>query len=199
MVTIGLDLSMRILPMYFQLQNMRCPCIAIWFNLLIHRTIIGLWEIHYGKQPCRRSMTHSYKTSLGIWFHVHQKGIFLGVAGSIGSRGTRPDRLPKDFIRSINISTSSQRLSMSRSFRLCGIILQWRPKLPSRYHFLLLIHYLLRGGFVPTWFSLFAHFYSMFISFILHEYLKWPSSRDSFFTPQWCSGGVLEKFLFSTH
>jgi hypothetical protein len=61
---------------------------------------------------------------LGIWFHFHQKGIFSGADGSTGSRGTRPDRLPKDFIRSINISTSSRRLSVSRSFRLCGIVLQ---------------------------------------------------------------------------
>jgi hypothetical protein len=98
---------MRSLLMYFHLQNLRCPCIAIWFNLLIHITTIGLWEIHYGKKPCRRSMTHSYRIRLGIWFHFHQKGIFSGADGSTGSRGTRPDRFPKDFIRSINISTSS--------------------------------------------------------------------------------------------
>jgi hypothetical protein len=150
---------------------------------LIYRTTIGLWEIHYGKKPCRRSMTHSYRTKLGIWFHFHQKGIFLGAYGSTRSRGTRLERFPKDFIRSINISTSSRRLSVSRSFRLCRIILQWRTQLPSSYHFILLIHYLLRGGFVPMWFSLFPHFYSVFISCIVHEYLIWPSSRDSFFTP----------------
>ena len=136
---------MRILLMYFQLQNLRWPCIAIWFNLLIHRPTIGLWEIHYCKQPCRRSMTHSYRIRLRIWFHFQQKGIFSGADGSTGSRGTRLDRLPKDFIRSINISTSSRRLSMSRSFRICGIVLQCRTHLPSNCHFLLSIHYLLRG------------------------------------------------------
>jgi hypothetical protein len=52
-------------------------------------------------------MTHSYITRLGIWFHFHHKGIFLGADGSTGSRGTRPDRFPKDIIRSINISTYS--------------------------------------------------------------------------------------------
>jgi hypothetical protein len=98
---------MRSLLMYFHVQNLRCPYIVIWFNLLIHKTTIGLWEIHYGKEPCIRSMNHSYKTRLGIWFHFHQKGTFSGVDGSIGSRGTRPNRLPKDFIISINISTSS--------------------------------------------------------------------------------------------
>jgi hypothetical protein len=39
------------------------------------------------------------------------------------------------------------------------------------------------GGFVPMWFSLFPHFYSVFISYIVHEYLIWPSRWDSFFTP----------------
>jgi hypothetical protein len=101
------DLIMRSLLMYFHLQNLRCPCIAIWFNPLIYRTTIRLWEIHYGKKPCKRSMTHSYRTRLGIWFHFHQKGIFSSPDGSIGSRGTRFGRFPKDFIRSINISTSS--------------------------------------------------------------------------------------------
>jgi hypothetical protein len=52
-------------------------------------------------------MTHSYRTKLGIWFHFHQKGKFLGAYGPIGSRGTRLDMLPKEFMRSINISTSS--------------------------------------------------------------------------------------------
>jgi hypothetical protein len=50
-------------------------------------------------------------------------------------------------------------------------------------HFLLLIHFPLRGDFVPTSFSLFPHFFTVFISCIVHEYLKWPSSQDSFFTP----------------
>jgi hypothetical protein len=36
----------------------------------------------------------------------------------------KPDELPKDFLISIKISTSSRRLSMSRSFKLCGIVLE---------------------------------------------------------------------------
>jgi hypothetical protein len=60
---------------------------------------------------------------MGIWFHFNQKGISSSADASMGSRGTRLDRLPKDFIKSINISTSSQRLSVRRSFILCGIVL----------------------------------------------------------------------------
>jgi hypothetical protein len=90
---------------------------------MIQKNTIRLWDIHYGKQPCRRSMTHSYRTRLGIWFHVHQKGIFSGGYRSIGTRGTRLNKFPKDFIISIKIYTSSQRISVRRSFKLCGIIL----------------------------------------------------------------------------
>jgi hypothetical protein len=49
----GLDLSMWILLMYFELLNQRCPCIVIWFNIIIHIPTLRLLEIHYGKQPCR--------------------------------------------------------------------------------------------------------------------------------------------------
>jgi hypothetical protein len=64
-----------------------------------------------GNPLWKESMQKEYDSLLEnqtwIWFHFHQKGIFSGADGSTGSRGTRLDRFPKDFIRSINISTSS--------------------------------------------------------------------------------------------
>ena len=64
-----------------------------------------------------RIMTHSYRIRLWIWFHFHQKGIFSGADGSTGSRGTRPDRLPKDFIRSIRISTLFMNTFSEKTFQ----------------------------------------------------------------------------------
>jgi hypothetical protein len=60
-----------------------------------------------------------------------------------------------------------------------------KTQCPRNCPFLLLIHCPLRGGGggFPTLFFLFPHFFPVFISCIVHEYLKWSSSRDSFFTP----------------
>jgi hypothetical protein len=49
------------------------------------------------------------------------------------------------------------------------------------YSFIFWMDCLLMCGGVPTWFSLFPHFFSVFISFIVLEYLIWPSNLDSFF------------------
>jgi hypothetical protein len=82
---------------------------------------------------------HTYNKALGnpLWQAAMQKEYnsllenqtwdlvpLPGVDGSTRSRGTRLDKFPKDFIRSIKISTSSRRLSVSRIFRLCGIVLE---------------------------------------------------------------------------
>jgi hypothetical protein len=48
------------------------------------------------------------------------------------------------------------------------------------------------------WFSLFPHFYSVFISCIVHEYLIWPSCRDSFLLHSDVQGGVGEITIFDT-
>jgi hypothetical protein len=45
-----------------------------------------LLAIHYGKQPCRRSMTLFVRIRLGIWFHFYQEGNLLDENGSIGPK-----------------------------------------------------------------------------------------------------------------
>jgi hypothetical protein len=52
------------------------------------------------------------------------------------------------------------------------------------------------GGFVPMWFSLFPHFYSVFISCIVHEYLIWPSCWDSFLLHSDVHGGCWRNYYF---
>jgi hypothetical protein len=47
-----------------------------------------------------------------------------GADGSIGSRGTRKDRFPKDFIRSIQTSTSSTKSSSSITLHICEVSLE---------------------------------------------------------------------------
>jgi hypothetical protein len=93
---------MRSLLMYFQLLNLRCPCSI--FDPQTYNKVVGnpLW-----KATMQKEYDSLLENQTWIWFHFHQKGIFSGADGSTGSRGTRLDRFPKDFIRSINISTSS--------------------------------------------------------------------------------------------
>jgi hypothetical protein len=47
-------------------------------------------------------------------------------------------------------------------------------------------------------FSLFPHFYLVFISCIVHEYLIWPSIWDSFYSIVMFRGGVGEISIFNT-